>query len=193
MNHRPRANTAGALAEEVVWAAFGAKEPEYEVKACGTRNNAVVLCAYQLLNSLEKQYVIVFYRRPVRKIRRGPRKGLKTMDVPLTRAFTESQLEIFVVRGIFLAQHVLDKKLFLYCNQKGRDVRATGKWGLYWRIPKGVFEAELFERMAETERYVLYGDPLDPPAWTLDTGRQRAGYLPFGSGVETFGDERTAP
>lgn len=165
INPNMRSHRSGVLGEQFCKEMFGVTEPRYEVKSTGATNGAFVVQAWQLFESLWKQYIVVHYKRSKKTISRGPNKGKTKFTETIEEAY-KKQLDVFVVRGHRLAQIVLDKKLTLYCTARNGDLLKYGKFGLVYRIPRSELEGlELFE---ETDHYRLFCYSDDPPQWAGD-------------------------
>ena len=157
-----RSYRAGRLGEEFCERVFGAKEPRYEIKTTGAaKHNCFVVQAWQLLESLNKQYVVVRYHRACKSLARGKRKGVRVYCESIEDAF-KKPVEVYVVRGCQIAEIVLRRRLYLWCVASQRNIMKYGKLGLVWRIPVNELPVEELER---TDKYVLYGDSHDPPGW----------------------------
>lgn len=161
-NQNMRSYRSGRLGEAFCKENFGIGEPYYEIKSTGASNGAFVVQAWQLFESLWKQYVVINYRRDSRTIKRGDRKGRSQFTETIEQAY-KKHVKILVIRGWRIAKVVLDRKLTLYCTARGGDIMTYGKWGLVYRVPRSSFDdLDLFE---QTDQYSLYCYPDDPPQW----------------------------
>lgn len=156
---------SGRLGEAFCRDTFGIGEPKYEIKSTGASNCAFVVQAWQLFESLWKQYIIIHYRRETRVVSRGDNKGKRRFTETIEQAYAK-HLDIYVIRGWKIAKVVLDRKLTLYCTAKNGDIMTYGKWGLVYRVPRAALDG--MDLVEQTERYSLYSYENDPPQWHGD-------------------------
>jgi len=163
-----RSHRSGQLGEAICKELFDISEPAYEIKSSGARNQLVVLQICQLLEQMEKQYVIVRYTRRTRTLKRGPRKGTAVFDETVEEGYQNNKLKIAVVRGWRLVEFAVREKLAPYCAGPGGSVYIAGKWGGYWRMPIRCLPFDDAYIVEDTDRYTLYAFDDDPPAWMGD-------------------------
>lgn len=160
-----RSHRSGRLGEEFCEEHFGIREDDrYEIKSTAAEHGSFVVQAWQLLEQLGKQYVVVTYQRATRRITRGPNKGKPVFTETIEQAY-QKQLKVYVVPGHRIMEYILEHELKVYCTARGGNVLHYGKWGVVWRVPYAVLPTEVYE---ETEEYVLYADAMSPPGWEGD-------------------------
>jgi len=160
-----RSHRSGRLGEEFCREHFGIKEDDrFEIKSSAAEHGSFVVQAWQLLEQLGKQYVVVTYDRATRRVTRGPNKGKKRFIETIEQAYGK-KLNVYVVPGHRIMEYILQNELKVYCTARGGNVLHYGKWGVVWRVPYAVLPTEVYE---ETEAYVLHADPMHPPGWEGD-------------------------
>lgn len=186
--YNTKAHRSGVLGEEFCFRQFGIKEDDrYEIKSSSADHGSFVVQAWQLLESLSKQYVVVRYERDTKRISRGPNKGKRKFTETVEQAY-KKKLKVAVIRGARIIEAVMHENLKLYCTARGGRVMEYGKWGIVWRIPYRVLPEEVFE---ETDEYILYADSWDPPGWDGDATAENieGGLFCAGEAAEEDGDE----
>lgn len=160
-----RAARSGQLAEAFCEREFGIVEGDaYEIKSSSWQSYQVVLRMYQLGQSMGKQFVIVRYRRGVRKLTRGPRKGREVYTETIEEAY-RGRKWVYVVRGVELIRIIARERLPLLLTKIENDFN----WAPYWTVPIRCLPDTVAH---ECDEFVLYGDPLDPPAWLIDESEE---------------------
>lgn len=169
-DERARSCQAGRLAEEFCRDRFGIVENgRFEIKASAWCSYQVVLRVCQLIESLDKQYVIVRYRRRQRRLKRGPRKGTYVPDEKIKEAFGRDHRKVvYVVRGIDFMRIIRDNRIRVLMTKYRRDA----KWAPYWTVPSRLWPGE---EMARTDEVTVMGNPLDPPLWLREDWDPGAG------------------
>lgn len=183
---RMRSYRSGRLGEVFCEEVFGIKEPRYEIKSNGHRRAMVVAQACQLLESMEKQYVIIRYHRDSRTVTRGTRKGRPEFTDTIEEAY-KKKVDVYVVQGHVLISLVVEHKMPLWCTAKNKNLFHYGKWGLVYRIPLALLPVE---KQEETDRYTLWYDSMYPPGW-LGKPIKGAGFLDFDGDMREPGEDKS--
>ena len=163
-----RSYRSGILGEQFCKETFGISEPRYEIKSAGARNRLVIVQIHQLLNQMEKQYVVVQYSRKTRRLKKGPRKGAEVFTETVEQGYQNNKLHVAVIRGWRLVRIAIEEKLPPYCAAPHGDPYVAGKWGVYWRIPVKTLPFGENAIIEDADRYTLYAFQDDPPAWMGD-------------------------
>lgn len=160
--NQSRAARSGGLAEEFCKRKFGiVEDSRYEIKSSSWRNGQIVVRTCQLMDSLEKQYVVVRYKREMRTLKRGPRKGTRVFEETIEQAY-QKPLWVFVIRGVEIARIIAANRLPLRMTVYEKD----GRWAPYWCVRIKYLPDEV---MFQDSEVTLHGDALDPPGWLNDS------------------------
>lgn len=158
-------NRAGALAEAFCLETFGIVEDDrYEIKASSTKNSRVIVRAVQLAASGRKHYVVVQYNRKRRRLTRGPRKGARVFDETIPVSF-QREVEVYTIRGFDLFRAIVRERLPLRMTKVENDA----EWAFYWYVPIKDLPTDV---LVASDRYVLHGNPLDPPPFIEELDRK---------------------
>lgn len=153
-----RAARSGQLAEAFCEHEFGIVEgDEYEIKGSAWRSYQVVLRTIQLIASMRKQFVIVRYRRGVRRLTRGPRKGREVFTDTIEQAYKKEKW-VYAVPGADLIRIIVRERLPLLLTKIENDF----DWAPYWTVPIRCLPDDV---LLERDGLTVYGNPLDPPGF----------------------------
>lgn len=167
-----RSVRSGRLAEAFCLKTFGIEEDEkYEIKASSKNSGRALVRCVQLIPSARKQFVIVVHSRTMKKISRGPRKGRWVHNESIEKGF-KHRLLVYVMRGFQLLTIIRDERLPLSMT----NVRRDAEWAFYWAVPQRCFPTNILE---ENDRYILFGNPHDPPGWMNEEYEEGEEEVPF--------------